>query len=237
MIQCSAKFWQVVSSNSKRPYVVRAERTNPAIRRPLSTVRHRILLRALSDQLSLRSVGEYGQIEDLEMTSRNPCVDGGAIPARHIFKNPGCKIADIVDPRAAMRVETIIVCKQISRRRVVHVHRIRIRHVDLHVAERVKASSCRTVKFGERSDDQSTDCGLISSSRAPSTRICIRLKSAEPRWCAEFYRVADSFSSVCLIGVSPIGGTFAFHHALYHEAFRTEEQRNATVLLWLCPMT
>jgi hypothetical protein len=32
------------------------------------------------------------------------------------------------------------------------------------------------VKFGERSDDQSTDCGLISSSRAPSTRMCIRLK-------------------------------------------------------------
>ena len=60
MIQCSAKFWQVLSSNSKRPYVVRAERTNPAIRRPLSTVRHQILLRALSDQLSLRSVGEYG---------------------------------------------------------------------------------------------------------------------------------------------------------------------------------
>ena len=31
MIQCSAKFWQVLSSNSKRPYVVRAERTDSAI--------------------------------------------------------------------------------------------------------------------------------------------------------------------------------------------------------------
>ena len=39
-----------------------------------------------------------------------------------------------------MRVETIIVCEQISRRRVVHVHRIRIRHVDLDVAERVEAA-------------------------------------------------------------------------------------------------
>ena len=37
-------------------------------------------------------------------------------------------------------VETIIVCEQISRRRVVHVHRIRIRHVDLDVAERVEAA-------------------------------------------------------------------------------------------------
>src|SRR4029077_1043841 len=47
------------------------------------------------------------QIDDLEMTSRNPSVEGGATPAWHIFKNPGCKIADIVDPRAAMRIETI----------------------------------------------------------------------------------------------------------------------------------
>ena len=36
--------------------------------------------------------------------------------------------------------------------------------------------SCRMVKFGERSDDQSIDCGLSFSSRAPSTRMCIRLK-------------------------------------------------------------
>ena len=117
------------------------------------------------------------QVDDLEVAPRNPCVDGVAIPSRRIFQNPGCKIADIIDPRAAMGVETIIVCEKVSRRGIVHVHRVRIRHVDLHAAERVEAAGVLPiVKFGERSDDQSTDCALISSSRAPRTRICIRLK-------------------------------------------------------------
>ena len=44
-----------------------------------------------------------GQIDDLEMTSRDPCVDGGAIPARHIFKNPSCEIAGWSLSRMGMR--------------------------------------------------------------------------------------------------------------------------------------
>ena len=54
------------------------------------------------------------QVDDLEVAPRNPCVNGVAIPSRHIFQNPGCQIADIVDPRTTVRVETIIVCEQFS---------------------------------------------------------------------------------------------------------------------------
>ena len=54
------------------------------------------------------------QIDDLEMAGGDPRVDRVAIPSRHIFQNPGCKIADIIDPRATVRVETIIVREQFS---------------------------------------------------------------------------------------------------------------------------
>ena len=54
------------------------------------------------------------QVDNLEMAGRDPCVDGGAIPARRVLQNPGGEIADIVDPRTAMGVETIIVCEQVS---------------------------------------------------------------------------------------------------------------------------
>jgi len=42
------------------------------------------------------------QVDDLVMAGCNAGIDGGAVPPRHVFKNPGGEIAHIVDARATM---------------------------------------------------------------------------------------------------------------------------------------
>ena len=65
-------------------------------------------------------------------------VNRGAIPFWHLLgQQPGGEVADVVDARAAVRVEAVVVAEQIALVGVVHVDRIGVRHVDLDRAQRV----------------------------------------------------------------------------------------------------
>src|SRR4029079_15622908 len=84
------------------------------------------------------------QVDGPRLAGGNPGIDRGAVPTRDVGEHPGGEIAHVVDAAAAVRVEAVVVGKQIARTGVVHVHRIRVRHVDLDVAERVPAAGILT---------------------------------------------------------------------------------------------
>ena len=80
------------------------------------------------------------QVDDPEHAGGDAGVDRRAIPARHVVQDPGGEVAHIVDTGAAVRIEAVVVGEQPARIGVVHVDRIRVRHVDLEIAERVPAA-------------------------------------------------------------------------------------------------
>ena len=79
---------------------------------------------------------------DLLMLARGDrSIDGRAIPLLHLFrKQPGREVAHIVDARAAMGVEPIIIAEQVLLVGVVHVNGVGVRHVDTHFAQGVPAA-------------------------------------------------------------------------------------------------
>src|SRR6185369_2261640 len=63
-------------------------------------------------------------------------IDLAAAPTRSLLQHPGGKVARILDARAAGGLEAIVRAEELLVIGVVHVDRMRVRHVDAHGAER-----------------------------------------------------------------------------------------------------
>ena len=70
----------------------------------------------------------------------NSGVNLRAAPSGRVFEDLRCEVADVVDARTPMRQESVVGGKQVPRIRVVHVHRIRVWHVNFNGAERIPTS-------------------------------------------------------------------------------------------------
>src|SRR5262245_13825633 len=64
-------------------------------------------------------------------------IDLAAAPARSLLQHPGGEVARILDAGAARRLEAIVGAEELLVVGVVHIDRMRVRHIDAHGAERI----------------------------------------------------------------------------------------------------
>src|SRR5882672_8233471 len=78
-----------------------------------------------------------GQVDVFALAGSDGGVDGGAAPVREVLEQPCGEVAHVIDTRAAVRIEAVVVAEQIALVGVVDVDRIRVRHVDFYSTKRI----------------------------------------------------------------------------------------------------
>src|SRR5262249_26517170 len=76
-----------------------------------------------------------GELDILPQAIADHLIDMRAIPARRVFEQPGHIVANILDPDAARRNETIVIAKNALFWGVMHIDTIGIVDIDPHHAK------------------------------------------------------------------------------------------------------